>query len=461
MKQSQAAMDLTRGRPLPQILRFSLPLVGGMVLQQMYSFVDTVLVGRLIGADTLAAVGATYLLHFLVLGFVQGGCVGFGIPLAQSIGAKEPDEFKRRFWNGAWLCLALGTALTALALALAAPLLQLVGTPADIFADARTYILIMFAGIPAAMLYNFASSALRAAGDSRHPFYFLAFSSVLNIFLDWLFIAPFGWGVAGAAWATVLSQLVSGLLDLYWIAGKTDLLRGSAGPRGPSAARLRRLCLVGLPMGFEYSVSAIGAVVLQGAINSFGSVAVAGQTAGEKIRQVFTLPMESVGMGVATYAGQNDGAGRYDRIRQGLRAGLTIQWTYCAAAWVVLFFGKGAFTALVLGAGETQAAAYSVQYLSIISVLFCLHGALMVFRNTLQGMGYSLHAVLSGVGELAGRAVGSALAVASLGFASLGFAGICLANPIAWGLALGYCVVMVRHYLRRREAARAAAQPSN
>ena len=181
--------------------------------------------------------------------------------------------------------------------------------------------------------------------------------------------------------------------------------------------------------------------------------AVAGQTAGEKIRQVFTLPMESVGMGVATYAGQNDGAGRYDRIRQGLRAGLTIQWTYCAAAWVVLFFGKGPFTALVLGAGETQVAAYSVQYLSIISVLFCLHGALMVFRNTLQGMGYSLHAVLSGVGELAGRAVGSALAVASLGFA-----GICLANPIAWGLALGYCVVMVRHYLRRREAARAAFQ---
>ncbi len=189
---------------------------------------------------------------------------------------------------------------------------------------------------------------------------------------------------------------------------------------------------------------------------SSARAAVAGQTAGEKIRQVFTLPMESVGMGVATYAGQNDGAGRYDRIRQGLRAGLTIQWTYCAAAWVVLFFGKGPFTALVLGAGETQAAAYSVQYLSIISVLFCLHGALMVFRNTLQGMGYSLHAVLSGVGELAGRAVGSALAVASLGFA-----GICLANPIAWGLALGYCVVMVRHYLRRREAARAAAQPSN
>ena len=198
-------------------------------------------------------------------------------------------------------------------------------------------------------------------------------------------------------------------------------------------------------MGFEYSVSALGAVVMQWAINGLGTAAIAGQTAGEKIRQMFTLPMESVGMGMATYAGQNDGAGRYDRVRAGIKAGLTIQLTYCAAAWAVILVGKGFFTGIVLGPGDGPAAALSVQYLGVISCLFCLHGSLMIMRNTLQGMGYSLHAVLSGAGELLGRTLGGWLAAHSLGFL-----GICLANPLAWGFALLYCTAMVRRFLGRR-----------
>lgn len=198
-------------------------------------------------------------------------------------------------------------------------------------------------------------------------------------------------------------------------------------------------------MGFEYSVSAIGAVIMQGAINALGTAAIAGQTTGEKIRQMFTLPMESVGMGMATYAGQNDGAKRYDRIKAGIRAGLTIQLTYCAAAWVVIFFGKGFFTGIVLGPDAGEAADLSVKYLSIISCLFCIHGSLMIMRNTLQGMGYSIHAVLSGVGELLGRALGGWLAAEYWGFT-----GICFANPLAWGFALVYCTALVTHYLQKR-----------
>lgn len=444
-----SAMDLTRGRPIRQILLFSLPLVVGTLFQQLYSFVDTVMVGRLIGENALAAVGTTYSLHFLTLGFVQGCCVGFAIPLAQSVGAKDPAGFRRYFWNGVWLCTALSAVMTLLTTALAGPLLTLIRTPADIFAEARGYIGIIFLGIPATVLYNFSAGALRASGDSRRPTIFLLCSSLLNILLDYLLIVPIPLGVTGAALATVLSQLVSGLLNLGWIVFRTDLLTGSAGLRGFSAPHAARLCVIGFPMGFEYSVSAIGAVVLQGAINSLGTAAIAGQTAGEKVRQMFTLPMESVGMGMATYAGQNDGARRYDRIRAGIRAGLVIQWVYCAAAWVALFFGKRPFTALVLGPGDSEATALSVEYLAIISTLFCIHGSLMILRNTLQGMGYSLHAVLSGVGELLGRTLGSALAVAS----SLGFVGICLANPLAWGLALCYCTAMVVHFLRRRERA--------
>lgn len=335
--------------------------------------------------------------------------------------------------------------MTIATILLADPLLYLIQTPSDIFEDASLYIRVLFLGIPASILYNFSSSALRAAGDSKHPFYFLLFSSFLNIALDFILIVPFQLGVAGAALATVISQLVSGLLNLYWLIAKTKLLSDSSGLCALSSSHFQHLCAVGFPMGFEYSISAIGAVIMQGAINSLGSLAVAGQTAGEKVRQMFTLPMESIGMGMATYAGQNDGAKRPDRIRDGIKAGLTIQWTYCVFAWIVIFFGKKFFTELVLGTSAGETAAFSIQYLTIISVFFCLHGALMIFRNTLQGMGYSIQAVLSGMGELLGRSLGGLLAVRWLGFT-----GICLANPLAWGFALLYCIVMVTIFLKQR-----------
>ena len=438
-------MDLTTGRPIKQLLLFSLPLVAGTLFQQLYSFVDTVMVGRLISNDALAAVGTTYSLNFLTLGFVQGACVGFGIPLAKAVGARDAADFKWYFFSGVWLCVLMGAVMTLGTLALAGPLLRMINTPEDIFSDALTYIRVIFLGIPASILYNFCAGALRAAGDSQRPTYFLLFSSCLNIVLDYVFIVPIPMGVAGAALATVLSQLVSGLLNLFWLAKKTDFLKNCAGLRRPSGAHLGHLCKVGFPMGFEYSISALGAVVMQGAINSLGTAAVTGQTAGEKIRQMFTLPMESVGMGMATYAGQNDGAKRYDRIKEGIRAGLTIQLTYCVAAWLVIFLGKGAFTALVLGPGSGEAGRLSVQYLTHISLLFCIHGSLMIMRNTLQGMGYSIHAVLSGVGELAGRALGGWLAMQYFGFL-----GICYANPLAWGFALIYCTCMVVHFLGKR-----------
>ena len=442
---NSSAMDLTRGRPIRQILLFSMPLVAGTLFQQLYSFVDTVMVGRLIGDAALAAVGTTYSLNFLTLGFVQGACVGFAIPLAQATGAKDQESFRRYFWNGAWLCVLLGVVLTAGTFILAEPLLRLIHTPEEILADAIRYIRVIFLGIPATILYNFCAGVLRAAGDSRRPTLFLLLSSVLNVILDYFLIAVIPMGVAGAALATVLSQLVSGLLNLGWICGRTALLRNSAGLRGISGPHIAKLCRVGFPMGFEYSVSALGAVIMQGAINGLGTAAIAGQTAGEKIRQMFTLPMESVGMGMATYAGQNDGAGRYDRIRAGIKAGLTIQLIYCAAAWVVILMGKEFFTGIVLGPDGGPATALSVEYLGVISCLFCIHGSLMIMRNTLQGMGYSLHAVLSGVGELLGRTLGGWLAVHSLGFL-----GICLANPLAWGFALLYCTAMVHHFLGRR-----------
>ena len=449
-KRKSGTTDLTVGKPLFQILRFALPLVLGTLFQQLYSFADTVIVGRCLGTDALGAVGTTYSLNFLILGFVQGACVGFGIPVAETFGAKDKGGLRKYLFNGALLCVVLSVVFTISTTLMAGPLLQLIHTPEELYADAVLYIRIIFLGIPATVLYNYASSVLRAMGDSQHPFYFLLAASVLNIGLDYLLIVPMGMGVDGAALATVLSQLLSGGLCAFWFFTRTAkqeelTFRGQSSLL--SAGHCKRLAYIGFPMGFEYSVSAIGAVIMQDAINLLGSTAVAAQTAGEKIRQMFTLPMESVGMAMATYVGQNHGAHRTDRIQQGIKDGCTIQLTYCVAAWVVIFFVKPYAVGLVLGDADPAVTAGAIQYLAIMSMLFCFHGLLMIFRNTLQGLGYSVQAIISGVGELIGRSLGGLLAVKT----GLGYVGICLSNPFAWGLAMLYCMFMVRRVLKRED----------
>ena len=447
-KRKSGTTDLTVGKPLFQILRFALPLVLGTLFQQLYSFADTVIVGRCLGTDALGAVGTTYSLNFLILGFVQGACVGFGIPVAETFGAKDKGGLRKYLFNGALLCVVLSVVFTIFTTLMAGPLLQLIHTPEELYADAVLYIRILFLGIPATVLYNYASSVLRAMGDSQHPFYFLLAASVLNIGLDYLLIVSMGMGVDGAALATVLSQLLSGGLCAFWFFTRTAkqeelTFRGQSSLL--SAGHCKRLAYIGFPMGFEYSVSAIGAVIMQDAINLLGSTAVAAQTAGEKIRQMFTLPMESVGMAMATYVGQNHGAHRTDRIKQGIKDGCTIQLTYCVAAWVVIFFVKPYAVGLVLGDADPAVTAGAIQYLAIMSMLFCFHGLLMIFRNTLQGLGYSVQAIISGVGELIGRSLGGLLAVKT----GLGYVGIYLSNPFAWGLAMLYCMFMVRRVLKR------------
>lgn len=441
----QKSMDLTVGHPLKQILLFALPLVFGTMFQQLYSFADTVIVGRCLGIDALAAVGATYSLHFLILGFVQGACVGFGIPLAQSFGAGEKRELHRFLWNGFWVGSFFSVLLTVGTVILAAPLMAAMNTPENIFSMGVSYIRILFLGIPASILYNYSASVLRALGDSRHPFYFLLFSSILNVVLDYVFITDFHTGVEGAAAATVISQLVSGLLNTWWMFRRMELIEIRREDMSLSFRHIRKLCIIGLPMGVEYSVSAVGAILLQDAINILGSGAVAAQTAGEKIRQMFTLPMESIGMAMATYAGQNFGAGRMDRIKRGIRDGIVIQALYCAVVWVILLLMKGILVQLVLGSGSIQVARNAEKYLMICSCLFLLHGLLMIFRNVLQGMGYAGQAVLSGIWELAGRGLGGWIAVSGAGFTA-----VCFANPMAWGFALCYCAVMVLWFLKRK-----------
>ncbi len=435
---------LTTGNPLTGILLFSLPLVFGTLFQQLYNFADTVIIGRCLGEHALAAVGVTYSLNFLILGFVQGCTVGFGVPVSQAFGGGKREEVHKYYWNGLWLSAVISVIFTIATWILTVPLLRLIHTPVEILDMAADYIRIIFLGIPLSLFYNHFASVLRALGDSRHPFYFLLLSCVLNIGLDYLLVAVIPLGVAGAAIATVISQGVSGGFNCWWLYAKTDSFSVRKKDLAFSGYHIKQLCVIGLPMGFEYSVSAVGAVVMQNAVNALGSVAIAAQTTGEKIRQMFTLPMESVGMAMATYTAQNYGAGRLDRIKSGIKSSLLIQYIYCIAAWVVIFFAKAGLVALVLGENTSPVAEGALEYLTRISVLFAFHGSLMVFRNTLQGMGYSIQAVVSGIGELIGRSMGAALA-----FTELGFVAICYTNPISWVVALCYCIAMVCWYLHK------------
>ena len=429
---------------MPLILRFSIPLVLGSLFQQLYNFADTAIVGRFISVDALSAVGVTSSLNFLVFGLTMGSAIGFCIPLAQGVGAGDQEEVRRFFWNGLYLSIALSVAVCAAALALLRPMLLGIHTPDELLDMAEQYLRVILLGQAASVLYNYFAGVLRAFGDSKSPFYFLVISCVINVGLDLLLIRTFSMGVVGAAVATVTSQAISALLCAWQLFGRSKAL--SAAGREVSFLHMKKAAAVGIPMGLEYSVTSIGSIVLQGAINTLGSTAVAAQICGEKIRTIATLPMESVGMAMATYTGQNYGAKRMDRVRAGIRSGLIIQASYCIVAWLALFLLKRPLVAVLLGDGSPAETQASLQYLSVISTLFLFHGSLMVFRNVIQGMGYGVRAMFSGLMEVAGR-IGAGLAAVKFD----SFLLIALANPLAWIFALLYCMAAAWLLLRRQK----------
>ncbi len=442
-------LDMTRGNPLPLLVRFALPLILGSLFQQLYAFVDTAIVGRCISAQALTAVGVTGSLNFLVLGFTMGSAMGFCIPIAQSVGAGEPEEVSRNFWNGLYLSIGIGLTISFGVSLFVRPLLTMMNTPAELLDMASEYLTIILLGQITTVLYNYFAGVLRAFGDSKRPFWFLVISSCINVALDLLLILWIPMGVAGAAVATVISQAISVLLCIWWLTAKMDVIHRKT-HRGDSlmtfsASRVRMICIIGLPLGLEYSVCSIGNVVLQRSINTLGTVVAAAQVCGERIRSIATLPMESMGMAMATYVGQNYGARRMDRIKSGIRAGLIIQAAYSAMAWALLLVLKKPLVYLLLGSASSPEAAASVEYLSIITTLFVFHGSLMILRNTVQGMGFGASALASAVMEIIGRSAAGLLAVQ---FGS--FFLICISAPMAWILAMFCCAGLCAYYIPKK-----------
>ena len=422
--------DLTVGSPMRLILGFALPTLFGMLFQQLYNMVDAMIVGKLLGSAALAAVGSTGSINFFVIGFCMGVCSGFAIPVAQRMGAGEPSKMRRYVANAAWLSVLFAVVLTAATGLLCREILTVMRTPEDIFQNAYAYIFVIFMGIPATFLYNLLAGIIRSLGDSRTPVYFLALSSMLNIALDFILILWFRAGVAGAAIATVASQAVSGIACLFYMRKKYPVLRMTKEERRLDLHSCGVLCAMGIPMGLQYSITAIGSIVLQSSVNALGSLYVAAVAAGTKVYQLLACPFDAMGATMATYCGQNVGACRLDRLSKGIRSCALLGLSYSAIAFCAMLRFAPQCALLFLDPGETDAAALTelaAQYILIQSAFFFPLSLVNIVRFSIQGMGFSPFAILAGVLEMAAR-TGVGLVLVPM----FGYTAACFASPAAW-----------------------------
>ena len=435
---SNTTKDMTTGSSMKLILGFAVPLLMGMLFQQVYSLVDTIIVGRFLGVNALAAVGATGSINFLIIGFCLGLCNGFALPVAQRFGAKDYDGLRKYVGNSAVLSVIIGGTITVFTVVFCRNILQIMDTPADIIDLSYYYIVVIFAGIPATLLYNILSSHLRSLGDSVTPVAFLILSACLNIGLDLLFIVTFHWGVFGASFATVLSQLVSGVLCLVFIIIRFDILHLKRDDWRLAPAYVRNLLVMGLPMGFQYSITAIGSVILQAAVNSLGSIAVASMTAASKISMFVVCPFDALGSTMATYGGQNVGAGKLERLAKGLRSAVILGAIYSAVIFVVVYFFGENMIQIFLSPTEENAATVLVwakEFLVINAAFYFPLALVNIVRFLIQGMGFSGFAVFAGVFEMVARTIVGLFLVPVFGFVAA-----CFASPLAWIFADAFLI---------------------
>lgn len=426
--------DLTVGSPMKLILSFMLPLLFGLLFQQFYSMVDTVVVGKFLGVDALAGVGSTGSVNFLVLGLCNGVCAGFAIPVAQKFGQKDFDGLRKFVGNMIWLGSIIALVVTLTTTTLCEQILRWMDTPEETFSYAYDYIWVIFLGIPATMLYNLLSGIIRSLGDSRTPLVFLILSSLLNVALDIVFIVIFRMGVAGAGWATLLSQLISGLLCLVFMIKRFPLLHLRREDLRLRKVYARHLLSMGLPMGLQYSITAIGSILLQTAVNGLGASAMAAVTAGSKVYMLCACPYDAIGTTAATYAGQNLGAGKLERVHQGVRVCTVLGVVYAAVIFVAMYFWGSQLCLMFLDTKDAEAVAtigtLSRQFLLTDLAFFVPLLFVNLLRFTIQGLGFSEFAVFAGVFEMVARGVFGIRLVPWLGFPA-----VCFASPAAWVMA--------------------------
>jgi putative MATE family efflux protein len=418
--------NLTVGPPGALILAFAIPLVIGNLFQQFYNMADSFIVARTIGMEALAAIGCTGSLSFLILGFIMGVTSGASIITSQRYGAEDEAGVKCSFSASVLICAAVTALLMAVSIGTLRPLLRLLNTPPEIYEDAYRYFVVILWGMPALTLFNLLSNMMRAVGDSRTPLYFLVQACVINIILDYVFILVFHSGVMGAGIATVIAQLVAGLACIPVIKKRFPMLALKKSDYRVDRTEILRHITVALPVGFQWSIIAIGAVAVTFALNSLGYAAVAAFTTGQKIDQLATMPLSSYGQAMTIFTAQNFGAKKYGRIKKGVTQGAVCALLFGAAMGIV-FFVFGSRIAAVFLRGEPEAIRLAHTYLKVIGVFFVFLAMLFCIRQTIQGLGDSLTPTIAGIMELIMRTF-AALILTSY----FGYIGLCFASPLAF-----------------------------
>ncbi len=436
--------EMTSGPCLPLIFNFTLPLLLGNMLQQTYSLIDAAIVGKFLGINALASVGASTSVVFLILGFCNGCCGGFGIPVAQKFGARDYVSMRRLVSVSLKLAGMMSVGIALITCLLCAFILRTMQTPENIFQDAYWYLLITFIGVPCTFFYNLLSSIIRALGDSKTPFWFLLFSTILNVLLDLLCILVFHWGVAGAAIATVFSQGVSAVLCYFYMYRKFEILRMQPADKRFRPELARQLIFVGVPMGLQFSITAIGSIMLQSANNALGTACVAAFTAAMRIKMFFLCMLESLGIAMATFCGQNYGAGKPERIWTGVKAASLMMIVYVAAVAIILWGFSEKFVLLFVDPSETEIIADAALFLHISVSFFPVLGVLCILRYSIQGAGYTKLAMFSGISEMIARILVSVVAVPLWGFWA-----VCFGDPTAWVFADAFLIPAFIYVYRR------------
>lgn len=443
---STKTKDLTVGNVTGKLITFAIPVMLGALFQQFYNIVDTAIVGKTLGVEALAAVGATGSIMFLIIGFCNGMCAGFAIPVAQRFGAKDNKGLRITVANCIWLGIGLSVFMTIATTLLCSSILKWMSTPSNIIDMSFSYLIIIFAGIPATVFYNLFAGIIRALGDSKTPLYLLIFSSVLNIGLDYLFILVFGLGTGGAGLATISSQLIAAVLCGYLLYKNYPLIHGDKDEKMPNSDVIYKLLGMGLPMGLQYSITAIGSILLQTSVNGLGSDYVAAMTSGGKINVFAMSPFDSLGTALATFAGQNIGAKKPERVDIGVRNSMIMGCIYTVLLFILMYFTAEKIALVFVDATETAIIANIRLFLLINTSLYVFLLGVSVFRFAIQGMGFSRLAIISGIMEMIARGMMGLFVVPKYGFLLA-----CFASPLAWFMA---CCFLVPAYMHIRKKIR-------
>lgn len=424
--------DMTVGNPTKLIIKFIIPLLLGNIFQQLYSMVDTIIVGRYVGLNALGGVGATGSINFLILGFVMGLTNGFAIPVAQSFGANDNKKMKHYVMISIYLCCIFSIIITIISTITLKPLLIIMKTPQENIQFAYNYMIIILIGLFANVAYNMTACILRSLGDTKTPLYFLIIASALNVILDLIFIINFEMGVAGAALATVISQGIASILCILYIVKKFHILKMEKEDLPYKQSSANHLIKIGFPMAAQFSVIAVGSILLQSAVNSLGAIYVASYTVACRVEQLAIQPFSTLGIAAGTYTGQNLGAGKIDRIKSGMNKTIIIGIiTSIICGAIIYFFGEN-IIGMFLSEGDDKVLVtkYAMQYLKWASLFFIPLMLLITYRGSIQGLGDGFIPMLTGFVELFSRVF------VAIGFSGvIGYLAVCLACPVAWSSA--------------------------